>query len=333
MKKILLFLTIVLLLTGCSKENDENIKNKFINKIDTGDSYYLSGNLELRNNDEVYNYLVEVSFEKKSHYKVSLKNKSNDSTQIILKNDEGVFILTPSLNRSFKFQSDWPYNNSQIYLLKSLANDIKNDSEYKFKKSEDNFTFETTVNYPNNKDLVKQKIVLDKKVNLKKVTVYDKDNIPSMEFKISKIDYSPSFKDKYFDLDYIMETFSNNSNEKNVKETMTIDDTIYPLVIPTGTTLANEEKIKKTNGERVLMTFEGDKPFLLVEETANIEDEFTVVPTNGTPYQLMDTLGVMTDNSLSWVTNGIEYYLVSDVMSSDELVDIAQSIYALPTMK
>ena len=96
---------------------------------------------------------------------------------------------------------------------------------------------------------------------------------------------------------------------------------------------ANEEKIKKSDGERILMTFEGDSPFFLVEETANVLDEFTVIPTNGEPYRLMDTLGVMTDNSLSWVSNGIEYYLVSDVLSSDEMVKIAESIYTLPTMK
>ena len=41
----------------------------------------------------------------------------------------------------------------------------------------------------------------------------------------------------------------------------------------------------------------------------------------------------MTDNSVSWVSNGIEYYLVSDVLSSDEMVKIAESIYTLPTMK
>ena len=81
------------------------------------------------------------------------------------------------------------------------------------------------------------------------------------------------------------------------------------------------------------MTFDGDKPFLLVEETSNVMDEFTVIPTSGEPYMLMDTLGVMTSNSLSWSTGGVDYYLVSDVLNTDELVEIAQSISAMPTMK
>lgn len=330
MKKIFLLIITMLLVTGCSKVSKENIVKDFTKKVTTADSYFLTGDLELRNNDEIYNYEVEVSYEKKSFYKVSLKNKSNNATQIILKNEDGVYILTPSLNRSFKFQSDWPYNNSQIYLLSALVNDLKNDSNLKFKNENGNYTFTTSVNYPNNKDLVSQKIVMTDKLKLKKVTVYDKENIPSMEFKVKKIDYSPSFKKNYFKLNTIMETYSIT---EEVEKTMTLEDAIYPLVLPTGTTLANEEKIKKTNGERVLMTFDGDKPFLLVEETVNVEDEFTVIPTNGEPYHLMDTLGVMTDNSLSWVTNGIEYYIVSDVLNQDELVEIAQSIYVLPTMK
>lgn len=329
MKKIIILLMTLVLLTGCGK-NNSNVVNKFTKKIKNLDSYYLSGDLELRNNDEVYNYDVEVSYENKKYYKVSLKNKANDSTQIILKNHDGVFILTPSLNRSFKFQSDWPYNNSQIYLLKALCRDIIEDKDYKLDESKKYYSISTKVNYPNNKDLVKQKIVLNKKLNLVKVVVYNQDDIPEMDFKVKKIDYSPSFKKDYFDINTIMNTFNENVE---VKETMTLEDTIYPLTLPTGTNLSNEEKIKKSNGERILMTFEGDKPFLLVEETANREDEFTVIPTNGVPYQLMDTLGVMTDNSLNWSSNGIEYYLVSDVLSSEELVSIAESIYALPTMK
>ena len=112
-----------------------------------------------------------------------------------------------------------------------------------------------------------------------------------------------------------------------------MDETIYPLVLPDGTKLTNEEKVKKDAGERIIMTFEGDKSFLLVEETSKKEDEFTVVPTLGEPYQLMDTYGVMTDDSLTWSSNGIDYYIVSDVMSQDELIEVASSISAIPTMK
>ena len=112
-----------------------------------------------------------------------------------------------------------------------------------------------------------------------------------------------------------------------------LDDIIYPLYLPAGTKLVEESRIDKDNGERVIMTYDGEKSFLLVEETLDVFDEFTVIPTIGEPYQLLDTLGVMTDNSLSWVSGNTEYYLVSDVMSVSELLEVAESIVAVPALK
>ncbi len=328
MKKIILILVIgVFLLTGCGKYGEKDIIKEISKKIKDG--YILTGELAISNNDDIYNYNVEVSYKKDKYYKVSLTNVSNDHTQVILKNNDGVYILTPALNKSFKFQSDWPYNNSQIYLLEALLNDIEADENRKFSELDKGYSFVTKVNYPNNKSLVEQKIILDKDLNISEVKVYDSNGSIRMELDVEDIDYSPTFKDNYFELDTIMKTF----DVIETQETSNLDDSIYPLFLPTGTKLTNSEKIQMENGERIIMTFDGDKPFLLVEETAKAMEEFTIIPTYGEPYMLMDTLGVMTDNSLSWTTGGIEYYIVSDVMEKDELVEIAKSISVLPTMK
>lgn len=332
MKKILLSLVMLLLLvTGCGKNSETSIINDLEKKVNKSDAYKVSGELEIVNNDEVYTYDIEVSYKKENNYKVSLTNQANNHTQIILKNADGVYVLTPALNKSFKFQSDWPYSNSQVYLLKSLVNDIKETKEKDFKQTDNGYMLTTKVNYPNNSKLVKQTIELDKNGDFKRVKVYDSNNVICMTMVFDVIDYSPTFKKDYFDLNTIMSTYS--IDEESVKETTAIDDTIYPLIIPNGTKLVSEEKIKKDIGDRIIMTFDGDKPFLLVEESAVVEDEFTIIPTYGEPYQLMDTLGVMTNNSLTWVSNGIEYYIVSDVLNQDELVEVAQSISYLPTMK
>lgn len=328
MKKLIICLGVfILFITGCGKYSDKDIVKEIEKK--TKNSYILEGDLAISNNDDLYNYEVEVSYKKDHYYKVSLTNMANGHSQVILKNDDGVYILTPALNKSFKFQSDWPYDNSQIYLIKALLNDINNDEEVKFSENDDNYTFITKVNYPNNKMLVNQKITIDKKLNIKNVKVYDSNDSVKMELNVNRIDYSPTFKDDYFELETIMRTFDDNE----VVDSSNLDDSIYPLFVPVNTSLTNSERVETDNGERIIMTFSGDKPFLLVEETANVMEEFTVIPTYGEPYMLMDTLGVVTDNSLSWTSGGIEYYLVSDVMGKDELIEIAQSISAIPTMK
>lgn len=331
MKKIFLFILIgiVILSTGCGKYSESDIINDLDKKINKLSGYKLDGDLEIVNNDEVYKYKVESSYKKDDLYKVSLTNTSNNYEQVILKNTDGVYVLTPSLNKSFKFQSDWPNSNSQIYLLQSIIEDINDDKDKEFKETKNSYIFTTDVDYPNNKKLIKQKITFDKKLNLKKVVVYNGENVPLMTFKVADIDYSPTFKKNNFKVNEVLKTVKTETT----KETSALNDTIYPLALPDGTKLVNEEKVEKTDGNRIIMTFDGDKPFLLVEETASIEDEMTIVPTYGEPHMLMDTVGAMTENSLTWTSGGIEYYIVSDVMNQDELLEVAKSIGTIPTMK
>ena len=158
----------------------------------------------------------------------------------------------------------------------------------------------------------------------------DSDDVPNMTLKVKDIDFSPSFKKKYFELEEIMST---SNNLKETLKTSAIDDVVYPLLLPEGTKLTNEEKVDMTDGERVILTFSGDKPFILVEETVSAMDEFTVIPMMGEPVMFMDSVGVLSDNSINFTSGGINYYLVSDVMNQDELIEIANSINVLPTMK
>ncbi len=345
MKKIkkswFLFLLILIpfLITGCGKKGESEYLKELEKKVNNAKSYQVQGTLEISNNDDTYHYDVVASYKNPDFYRVSLKNQANNHEQIILKNNEGVYVLTPSLNKSFKFQSEWPYNNSQIYLLKSLVDDIKNDNEKDFVENENEIIFTTKVNYPNNRKLAKQQVVLNKDLNFKMVTIFDEGDIPQMKMTFTNIDLNPTFNDNYFDLNEAMNTCATckdqeeGSSNTETKETASIDDIIFPLYIPSGTKLTDQDKIAKTNGERVILTFDGEKPFLLVEETADISDEFAVIPTYGEPYLLSDTVGSLADNSVTWTSNGIEYYLVSDVMSQDELIEVARSVSAIPTMK
>ena len=337
-KKFLSFLLLLVsccFITGCFGNNNDVLKD-IKKKYNNLKAYELTGNLEIVNNDDVYNYNVKAIYQKKDKYYVSLKNIANNHEQIILKNEDGVYVLTPSLNKSFKFQSEWPNNNSQVYLIDSIINDLLNDEERSLTESENSYIFTTSVNYPNNRRLVKQNVTFNKDLNLKKVSVLDENDISQMTMTFTTIDTSPDINSDTFNLDKIMGTSQNNQENNinnNEQTTSTLEDIIYPLYIPTGTVLTSSEKVNKTDGERVIMTFDGEKPFLLVEETSSIEEEFSIIPTYGEPYLLIDTVGALTDSSISWSSNGIDYYLISDVMSQDELLDIARSVSVIPTMK
>ena len=94
MKKYLFIslLFLCLFLVGCGKNNTDNVLKDLTKKINSLTSYQLAGKLEIVNNNDVFNYDVEVSYKDKDYFKVSLKNLANNHEQIILRNDDGVYV-------------------------------------------------------------------------------------------------------------------------------------------------------------------------------------------------------------------------------------------------
>ena len=112
-----------------------------------------------------------------------------------------VIVLTPTLNKSFKFQSKWPYNNSQSYLLQSVINDMKNDSKLSMKKNDNGYVFTSTVNYKNNVNLTHQEVVVNKNYEIKSVTVLDDEGNAGIKVTFKSIDMKAKFDDDYFVLE------------------------------------------------------------------------------------------------------------------------------------
>ena len=341
MKKIFLGIFLCLIfLTGCGKKSEGDVLKSYTSAVEKAKSYYLNGKMELVNNEDVYTYDISVSYEADDNYKIELVNTVNNHEQVILRNSEGVYVVAPSLNKSFKFQSDWPYNNSQVYLLSSLLDDINNDEERVFETKDNEYVFTTRVNYPNSPKLEKQKIYFNANNLPTRVEVLDKDGNVEIKMVFNKIDLKADFNDTYFDLSSILDTEvkeENNEEQQNTetetKETATIDDIIYPMYLPTNTYLANQEKVKVDNGERLILTFAGDSSFVLVEETVSITNSPEIIPTYGEVELIGASLAVINDNSANWFSNGIEYYVVSDTMDSSEILEVAKSISVLPVGK
>ena len=135
MKKYLILITIMcLILTGCGSYKLEDAVNDFTKSVENSKSYKLNGTMEISSGEELFTYNIDAYFLKDDFYKIVLVNQTNNHEQVILKNKEGLYVVTPSLNKSFKFDSVWPENSSQAYLLQNLVTDIKNDNEKTLEK-------------------------------------------------------------------------------------------------------------------------------------------------------------------------------------------------------
>ena len=105
------------------------------------------------------------------------------------------------------------------------------------------------------------------------------------------------------------------------------------MYLPANTYLTSQERVNTEDGERLILTFTGDSSFVLMEEVAKYSSVPEIIPTYGAPELIGSSLAVINDNSANWFDNGIEYYLVSDVMKTDELLQVVRSISVLPVSK
>lgn len=363
MKKLaVLAISLVLILTGCGKKSPDDLKEKFINSVKNSKSYTLKGNMEILSNEETFTYSLEANYLEGDFYKVTLVNQTNNHEQIILKNKDGVYVVTPTLNKSFKFQSEWPNSSSQSYILSSLVTDIKNDTESTIESVDKGYVIKSKVNYPNNSELEYQRIYFDSDMNLEKVEVYNNDNIAIIKATFTKINLKASLKEEDFALEDLIDMSqedkdnSNNSNnntnnsnkessdnqncatddpnckknceneECDTKSSNIIDSVIYPLYIPSSTYLSNSEKVDTDEGNRVILTFAGEKNFVLIEEVANKSSEFEIIPVYGDPVMLSDTIAAKSASSMYWTSDNISYYLTSSDLTTEEMVTIAESL-------
>ncbi len=369
MKKYFFLIVLMLItITGCGKYKMEDAINDFKKDVESSKSYKLNGIMEITSGDELFTYNIEASYLKDDYYKVILVNQTNNHEQIILKNDEGLYVVTPSLNKSFKFDSVWPENSSQSYLLQNLLTDIKNDNEVAFEEDESGYILKSKVNYPNNEELKYQKIYFDKDMQIKKVEVYSTDDIVKIKVTFKNVNLKAKLKkddfalEEYIDKNTNTDKDTNNTNTDTNKDTnkdttknencmgancpkedeckdnscdkttSSLEDIIYPLYIPTNTHLKSSETIDSETSSRAILTFAGDKNFVLVEEAVKSASEFEIIPVFGDPLMLDNSIGALSSNSISWNSNNVSYYLVSSDLSSSEMVSIARSLGSAKTV-
>ncbi len=321
-KYIVLLITLLFVVSGCGKGDSANIKDDFVKNLEKKNSYLLKGTMNIISNEDTFTYNITAA-KKNDFYRVNLVNTINNHEQVILKSVEGVYVVTPSLNKSFKFQSEWPDNGSQAYLLDSLVNDIKSDTNSKAVKSDNGYIITAKVNYPNNANLVSEKIYVDNKAEIQKVEVIDSSDNVKITVNFTSVDYKPTFNDDYFELESLID---DDCCKEDTTTSKTIDEIIYPLYLPTNTYLSAKDTINTENGNRIILTFTGDAPFTLIEEVSVPKNEFEIIPVYGEPLMLSDTYGALSANSLYWTSNNIDYYISSDKLSSTELLTIAESI-------
>ncbi|MFX3625672.1 MAG: outer membrane lipoprotein carrier protein LolA [Ectobacillus sp.] len=324
---VLLGLFTIFALAGCIQKSKEDVVADLNAKVEKMTGYQAAAKLSIKTGTEPQVYDVDIWHNKPNYYRVNLKNAKKDQSQIILRNDEGVFVLTPALNKSFRFQSNWPQNSSQAYLYESLVRDILKDKTAVFKNTDKHYVFETKTNYQNQNMVPKQEITFSKKdLSPVSVKLMDNDQNVIVQVNFSKVKFDTKFDKGAFEVKRNM-----SSAQMEIPAAAKEDkpfSVLYPNDTPQGMTLKEEKELQAKNGKRVILTYGGDKKtFTLIQEKAKVAQTSTTIGVSGEPVDLGFTVGALAKDSVTWSHNGVDYTLAAKGLTQEELLMVARSVY------
>ncbi|MET3937839.1 outer membrane lipoprotein-sorting protein [Paenibacillus sp. PvP094] len=397
MRRISWMLAMVLvlsaLLAACGKKDAAAVVKDLNEVVGEMESYQGAGVMTLHTGDTPQQYKVEVWHQKPSYYRIALTNAKKDVTQIVLRNDEGVFVLTPSQNKSFRFQSNWPDNQGQVYLYETLIRSITGDTTRQFADEKESYVFDVAANY-NTHALVRQKIWLNKSDYApKQVEVSDSNANVVVDVKFDSFKFGAEFGKDAFDMQRNMTAGTEGNSgtdttnpteqagENGTKEpassetapgqepttgsaegvtdgqtgvsenpeqqgaqdpasgepgteepTMTEPEgagsfgVIEPTYAPEGVKLKDDQIVEESGDYSVMLRYEGTYNYTIFE--ARPQDRAVSLA----PSRVVDlgfTLGMISGDALqtlTWMTDGIEYRITSADLPESEMVQIATSM-------
>lgn len=327
LRLLLIIVGYVLVLAACGKASQEDVVSKAHEKWNDTKGYEIEATMEVRTGVEPRTYDVTVWHTKPDFYRVTVQEQGEDVTQMIVRNEEGVFVVTPALQKSYKFQSDWPKGNSQAYLIGGLAEDLKEDKAATMTEQENVYVFEVATRNHEKTALPIEQIEIDKKTMLPTRVVLLNE---ALEEKVVVTFQKVTLNTKRQAAEYAVEKFS--EKEEKIATSADIVDkdfsTYYPLLNWEHTKLVDEKKLAINNdqAQRVILTFEGEKPFTLFQQPASASTSLVPVMSPGDPADLGYTIGAVTDHSISWEKDGISFFIASTQLSREEMMEVAMTV-------
>ena len=325
MKRIIILILLMLVTTflfGCKETKDT--KTSFLDKISNTTGYKVDGVLETFFENGRKQSEFNVYYKNPDNLKVVLQNVENSDKQIILKNSEGVYVLVPSVNKNFKIKSSWPTNASYPYLLQSLAQDITNDNEAIITETETTYTVQTKTKMHTDADAISQKIIFSKETNLPtEVLVYENDGDLFMRCVYKNIDLEYNVSDDEFDIEKSMTSAYLSYGE----EGLVFNNRSFslPTYCPNGLSLKSNENVKEGEDARSVMLFTGEANLTIVQELINYKEQTVTTTEEGEVVMVMGNVGIINDNYIKFVYQGIEYTVASNSLSVAELLNVSSS--------
>ena len=313
MKRILILcLLFICVITGCSKSKEYKVKD-VVEYLEELNSYTLTSTMTMNKDSKTISMDITVDYLKPDYYKVVF-GKENE--QIILKNTKGVYVITPNLNKEFKFDGSWPTNSSHAYLLTSIYNDLKEDSNAKVVSAENELVLESKVNHKTNHKITKMNYVCDKTFKPLRTTFLDDNNNELIEVVFNSFTANPTLTKDYFSEDKYLN-----------KDVFNFEENEVSITIETGYVIeGNVLEASKSSDGMTILCFSGEKPYTIVVNKVDVYSEVVAIEDFDDMVILECGLGLLKGNVFTYFVNDYEVKIYSKNLTIDELENISLNI-------
>lgn len=284
-------------------------------------SYLLEGVMEVAEGEDTKSYDVSVKYLKQDdqdYFRVAMKDSGMNQEQEIIRNAEGVFVVTPTLNQIFKFQGNWPSNSLKPYLLQSMR-EIAADESAQIEQTEEGYQISAGVNYPNNRNFTQQEMVFSDDLKIKSVQIFDDDHMLQMKMLFSKVDYEPGLTAEDFQVPQQLE-------KETAAEPITDEDLPLMPMETFGAVLSNSSVVENDGKVQYVLEYTGEKNFTIVEEVAESEETTQTIIMSGSLVDGLNMVGRYDGNHMTSVINSVRYTIYSDDLSEEEMSAVLQSM-------
>ena len=284
-------------------------------------SYLLEGVMEVAEGEDTKSYDVSVKYLKQDdqdYFRVAMKDSGMNQEQEIIRNAEGVFVVTPTLNQIFKFQGNWPSNSLKPYLLQSMR-EIAADESAQIEQTEEGYQISAGLTYPNNRNFTQQEMVFSDDLKIKSVQIFDDDHVLQMKMLFSKVDYEPGLTAEDFQVPQQLE-------KETAAEPIADEDLPLMPMETFGAVLSNSSVVENDGKVQYVLEYTGEKNFTIVEEVAESEETTQTIIMSGSLVDGLNMVGRYDGNHMTSVINSVRYTIYSDDLSEEEMSAVLQSM-------
>lgn len=314
----------IALLSGCGSPSQGAMVSKLKSQTQTLEqqNYTSTAMMTVQSDNSSQTYFVRTNYEGPNEYRIELGDSNKSINQIIVRNQSGMYIVSPSLQKVFRFNGNWAQNQGHIYLYDQILQQViqsAGSKAVKMTRGNGTYTFEMPVT-PASDVVAKEKVEVDQKtLKPEQVILYDKQNTAVVLIKFTSFQTGVKFDKADFDPYQL-------ASSGTAKTTAAAEQSQFGYILPS---VLFNDKLAVAEPEAqddYVLRYTGPYAFTL--------SEFRPSPgPDGLPSaQLVDLYGVPAlettagnAKQLLWIANGVEFSLVSSHLTDAQLTAIAMS--------